>query len=319
MSLNRKSYSTILGSIELIKKRGLLLSENDCKELENYLIKIGYYRLSGYFWYFYDNLPHSGQDHNFLKNTQWQDVKRLYDYDEKCRHIFLVYLLKLEVSIKALLCDVVGNKTQDSEWLYDVRNFSKATKKDNSHSQYLNDLQKTIQKHQKTAFIDDSYAPDFPRHETWKIFMLFSFGDIVFLLDRLSSVNLSLLATHLNLPANDFKNILRGLKDIRNICAHSSRLWNEEHNRLPSLPSFLFTQQHLAISKCIDEKSLVNATMSLYLILKRIDAPHADAFLHDIDTWIKAFVPIEDLNNPYVRSLGLKTDWEKYVQTMQSF
>jgi abortive infection bacteriophage resistance protein len=316
--INRKPYRGIDELTDLyIRPRGLVFSKEEELELKQYLSNIGYYRLSGYFWYFYTQ-PVGNTEHTFKPNTQWKEVQHLYDSDEKCRLIFVKSLLRLEVSIKALLCDVVGEATHDSEWLYDLRNFSKATKKEDTHNHYLNHLQKTIKQHQNTPFIDDSYAPDFPRHETWKIFMLFSFGDIVFLLDRLSNTHLSVLARKVNLPTKDFKNILRGLKDIRNICAHSARLWNEEHNRLPSLPHFLLQGKTVSPHQ-IDEKSLVNAIMSLYLILKRTDAPHADAFLHDIDTWIKAFVPIEDLNNPYVRSLGLKTDWEKYVQTMQSF
>jgi abortive infection bacteriophage resistance protein len=321
VAINRKPYCGIDELVDLyLRPRGLIFSKEEELELKQYLRNIGYYRLSGYFWYFYED--DDTKEHRFFEGTQWRDIKHLYDYDEQLRFIFFKAVLQVEVFLKAVVCDVIGKNTQNSEWLYDVLQFKKTTQ----HQSILKKIKETLEQY-KDSKVPYIRASDIP-HETWKVFMLFSFGNIFYILDKLNSTNLTLVANQFNLPARDFKNILQGLKQVRNICAHSSRLWNIRHNKLPMLPSFLFHQAPLSYNKIYEQPDkkhegtqqyLINAIMSLYLILKRTDAPHADAFLHDIDTWIKAFVPIEDLNNPYVRSLGLKTDWEKYVQTMQSF
>jgi abortive infection bacteriophage resistance protein len=318
VSTNRKPYRGIEELVDgYIKPRGLLFSQEEESELKQYLKNIGYYRLSGYFHYFYE--PCRENEHRFSIGTQWSEIKRLYDFDEKLRGIFFRHLLQLEIMLKAFLMNVLGAKSKDSEWIYNQNLFDQTS----SLSRLLH---RTLETNQHLPFIDSKEYPYFPKHETWKFFMLFSFGDTVTVLKSLKkdlistfdkSTNQHILIKF-NLEYQYLIQVINALRNIRNICAHSSRLWNIDHNKLPAIKPSLLKNQPLS-KHDIDAKSLINAIMSLYLILKRTDAPHADAFLHDIDTWIKAFVPIEDLNNPYVRSLGLKTDWGKYIQTMQSF
>jgi abortive infection bacteriophage resistance protein len=310
--INRKPYREIDELVNLLRSRGLIFSQEEELELKQYLRTIGYYRLSGYFWYFYTP-PVANTEHIFKPNTQWKEVRNLYDSDEQLRIIFFTNLLRLEITLKAILCEAMGQATQDSEWIYNLHYFNSK-----NLSNFSSKIYKTLDTNKSVSFVDSEQYPYFPKHEVWKLFMLYSFGESIILLNSLKKNYIEDVSACFNLEYQYFLSILQGLKHVRNICAHSSRLWNIDHNKLPAIQPFLLKNQSLS-KQDIDSKSLVNAIMSLYLILKRTDAIYADAFLHDIDTWIKVFVPIEDLNNPYVRSLGLKTEWKKYVQTMQSF
>ena len=318
MSVNRKPYCDVDALIDLyIKPRGLIFSQEEELELKQYLNNIGYYRLSGYFHYFYQVC--NQYEHRFATGTEWSTIKHLYDFDEKLRSIFFRHLLQLEIILKAFLMDVLGAKFKDSEWIYNQNLFEETS----SLSRLLH---RTLETNQHSPFIDSAEYPYFPKHETWKFFMLFSFGDSVAVLKKLKKGLVSTfdkssnqyMLLEFNLEYHYLIQVLNALRGIRNVCAHSSRLWNIEHNKLPVIKPFLLKNQPLS-KRDIDEKSLINAIMSLYLLLKRRNTLYAQDFLNDIDTWIRAFVPIDDLNNPYVRSLGLKTEWEKYVQTMYSF
>ena len=104
--------------LELLNSRGLLLTKTvDSVRALRYLKLDGYYRLSGYFWLFYDKsrLP----EHHFKIGTTWDEVIHLYHADKDLRRLLLDALAEVEISIKSILtnsvCDTIKLKTQEDD------------------------------------------------------------------------------------------------------------------------------------------------------------------------------------------------------------
>lgn len=96
MSTYKKPYLTFERQLDLLKSRGLEVT-NEGVALE-YLRRLGYYRLSGY-WYpcrklislpAYQSKPIRPQrEDDFLPGSRFQDAVELYVFDKKLRLLIL--------------------------------------------------------------------------------------------------------------------------------------------------------------------------------------------------------------------------------------
>ena len=78
----------VKGQIELLKSRGLIIADENFAE--NILSNITYYRLSAYMKYFQVN-------DNFSKNTTFEDIVNLYNFDKELKLLVFDYIRLLEV------------------------------------------------------------------------------------------------------------------------------------------------------------------------------------------------------------------------------
>jgi abortive infection bacteriophage resistance protein len=75
-----KSYSSPEQIVQILKQRGMLM--DDERKVENYLMNIGYHRLSAYIYPFYKS-PKS--DLQLKEGTTFEQVLVLYRFDKKLR------------------------------------------------------------------------------------------------------------------------------------------------------------------------------------------------------------------------------------------
>ena len=86
--------------IQRLRDRGMRIDATEYA-IEHLSI-IGYYRLSSY-WYHME-IPAESEDersHNFLPGTTFEDVVRVYVYDQRLRLLVLEALERLEIGIRA--------------------------------------------------------------------------------------------------------------------------------------------------------------------------------------------------------------------------
>lgn len=115
MSRYNKPHLTFKQQLELLKSRGLEVT-NDNKALE-YLDRLSYYRLSGY-WYPCRKLLHSikqktksirpRRSDKFLPNSRFQDVVELYVFDKKLRLLILDSIERIEVAFRVDIAYLLG-------------------------------------------------------------------------------------------------------------------------------------------------------------------------------------------------------------------
>lgn len=112
--------------IKHIKDKGLII--NDDSILKNALTHIGYYRLRGYFYPFYETqsvekiIKEEGKEDRkkttielvspktFSKNSNLNDVIALYNFDRRIRLLIIEQIQIIEISLRNCLCEHMSQK-----------------------------------------------------------------------------------------------------------------------------------------------------------------------------------------------------------------
>ena len=211
-----KSPKTIEEQIELLKKRGLIVGDEE--KLERYLRNISYYHFSIYF-------KHFQKENLFIKGTTFEDVLNIYVFDQKLRLLLLDVLERIEKSFKCHLVYEMSIKTNDSFWIANHDFFHDGEKYDERIVKMLNDL-----KFSKKNFIKHYYAnynnPKYP--PAWMIIETLSFGQVAIIFNQLKLENQEIVANSYGINKKFLSNWFYALSVLRNLCAHHSRLWNNE-------------------------------------------------------------------------------------------
>jgi abortive infection bacteriophage resistance protein len=231
-----KPFLSIDDQLRLIRSRGMEIS--DSEEATACLKNIGYYRLSGY-WYpfrkshktFESGRNAVAAEDEFVPGTNFKQVMSLYKFDKRLRMIFLDAIEKVEVALRVDLAILLGNK---SPWghrdpdQFDGR-FSRVPNctGQTQHAKWIARLDDGYRK-SKEEFITHfkaKYSGDHP--PIWIAIELWDFGALSNLLGGLKRADQEILAARYSLPRPELLTAFaRNLNNVRNMCAHHSRLWN---------------------------------------------------------------------------------------------
>lgn len=86
----------------------------DEHKVENYLMNIGYHRLSAYIYPFYKS-PKS--DLVLKEGTTFEQVLTLYRFDKKLRILLFNEIEKIEVAIRSVLANIGCQELNDRYWI----------------------------------------------------------------------------------------------------------------------------------------------------------------------------------------------------------
>ena len=245
-----KKPLTVDEQIDRLEQRGLNFS--DKKLARNYLQNISYYLLRAYTFPFQDNDPNA--DHEFLEDDiDFGDIIDLYVFDRRLRSLVFNELEKIEVAIRTQLSLVYSNKSQDPFWYLDKGWFSRAS--EDAFSALIDDVTDDVErsnedfiKHYKTKYDSPEMPP------TWMSLEVVSFGTLsqmYKMLDKCPEKKQIALAFGIG-NEDVFANWLHAFSNLRNCCAHHSRIWNRRfvvHLKLAYNTSrpFLTTESSMAI------------------------------------------------------------------------
>ncbi|WP_051448441.1 Abi family protein [Bradyrhizobium sp. WSM1417] len=104
-----KPYLSVPDQLALIKGRGMIISDDALAEV--YLNRIGYYRLSGY-WYPYRESQGSGASlvvgDKFRPNTKFSEIVELYVFDKKLRLLLMDVIERIEIALRVQITLELG-------------------------------------------------------------------------------------------------------------------------------------------------------------------------------------------------------------------
>ncbi|MFV8280550.1 Abi family protein [Christiangramia marina] len=226
-----KPATTITQQIETLKNRGLIIVEKD--NAEHILAHISYYRL-GEYWY---SMQDNKEQHTFKPNSKFSDVIFLYQFDKELRLLLFDVIAKIEISLRTKLIYHLSHEI-DPWWFqnFDLFIDSKALVKTLSNLEEEINRTKdiTIKNHLKKHKDDLRFPP------SWKTLEQTSLGSLSKLYGNLRNDKVNskdLIASeygavnHTYLPS-----WLQSIAQIRNFCAHHTRLWNKN---VPGNPKLL--------------------------------------------------------------------------------
>ncbi|KYG71466.1 CAAX protease [Roseivirga ehrenbergii] len=225
-----KSPITIEEQISKLQNRGMIF--NDVSLAHRALSHISYYRMVGYWWPMYEDK----ENHIFKPNTVFEDVVALYNFDHELRILLFDMIEKIEISLRTKLIYHLSHEF-DPWWFQNTDLFQDSL----SLIKTLSSIQEEVER-SKDTFIKEhnrKYKDDKRFPPAWKTLEMTSFGSLSKLYGNLKNNIKSKDAiaedygavNHTYLPS-----WLQSMAQIRNYCAHHSRLWNKN---LPGAPKLL--------------------------------------------------------------------------------
>lgn len=314
--------------------RGLIIP--DLSRADRYLSFIGYYRLSAYTIPFQQVVTTpSTVLHQFKANTSFDDVLNLYIFDRELRLLIMDAIERIEVAIRAQICNVLCDQSNDAFWYTDEQHFSHSY----AHMRLLASIERQLLD-EKSRLERDEKSIDrrplaqadkdvlkekvrkenFLRHylskydspklpPSWMMIEMLTWGELSHLYVGLKSTQAKKqIAQNLGLHAEVLESWLKTLNDVRNICAHHSRLWNKEHGRsikIPTSNSIRWLQSPVSLSN-----SAIRYEKRSYVILVAIQT-----LLYTISpnsTWAKRLKAlIEQYPTLSKANMGMPEQWHQ--------
>lgn len=215
-----KQPLTLDQQVQKLKDKGLVFDDESVAKA--YLFNISYYRLRAYTYPFQDNSEDSG--HCFLrKNLLFKDFIDLYCFDRRMRSLIFNAIEKIEVAVRTKIVQIYAESTLDSHW------YSDATLYRYPIDGLLNHIEADVErsnedfiKHYRTKY----HKPPMP--PSWMALEVVSFATLSRIFQALKSDKRKQYVTNqFGLKKVDIlENWLHAISNLRNCCAHHSRVWN---------------------------------------------------------------------------------------------
>lgn len=229
MNRPAKDWKTIDEQIEIIHSRGMTIDNE--KEAAQFLMRVGYYRLSGY-WYPFRQFDHKAGQRldRFMDGSQFSNVIALYLFDRKLRLLALDAIERIELAIQVEVAHLLGKRDPFAHENPDELHgkFTKIERRNGitDHAKWLEDFRAYVKRARKKTFVAHN-IDKYGRLPIWAAIEIFDFGTLSKLYAGLKVRDKIEIERQFGL--NEGKHLqtwLRGLNFIRNTAAHHSRLWN---------------------------------------------------------------------------------------------
>jgi len=234
-----KPWRALPDQLALLQARGLAVGHREAAL--DYLERLGYYRLSGY-WYPLRAVDHDasrarGQvvrsDH-FVAGSRFESVARLYVFDKKLRLLALDALERIEMAVRVDVAHLLGQRDplahENPACLHG--NFAKKRiphgrdAGQTQHQLWLNKYETLVQRARKQPFVQH-HLQHYGKLPIWAAVEVLDFGLLSKLFAGMQFADQAQIAATYGAPNGlAFAQWLRSLNFIRNVAAHHSRLWN---------------------------------------------------------------------------------------------
>ena len=287
---------TIHEQIAQLKQRGLQISSSD--NAEHYLSHISYYRLAGYWW----SMQVDKQKHVFKPNSRFSDVIALYNFDRELRILLFDVIEKIEISLRTKLIYHLSHEF-DPWWFQNTHLFINSSELIKTLATIDEEITRSkdsfIKEHHKKHKDDYRFPP------SWKTLELTSFGNLSKLYGNLLPTIKSkdIIAAEFGTVNHTYlPSWLQSITQIRNYCAHHSRLWNKN---LPGRPKLLSKPPNPWLSDVPREnefeKIYVHLCCMKYLLNVVQPVNH---FTEKLDALLLKYVNVDP------NALGMKPNWK---------
>ena len=253
-----KPWISYLEQLDKLKKRGLNVSDDD--KAVAYLERIGYYRLSGY-WFpfrkrteeccpifkegrakFKKGMKDKLVLEEFKQGAEFQQAVELYVFDKKLRLLVMDALERIEVALRVDISHALGKHHEFAYLKPELfrDDFAKILDKKSGltrHHQWLQNHARLINR-SKEKFIQHNKIKYGLPLAVWIACEVWDFGCLSRLFEGMKPEEQNVISAKYGIEKGTvFISWLRCLNYLRNICAHHSRLWNRNIIDQPKKPS----------------------------------------------------------------------------------
>lgn len=280
-----KPFRTTRSNIEILRLRGMDLGDED--HAVRCISRIGYYRLSAYWYPFRDfcELPSEGgrlvRCDRFLEGTTFKQALDFYLFDKEIRLMISDALERIEIGMRAAIVEVLGARGPHAH--RDPRSY-------NAHMSIPDAATGVMPLDAFLGGLDEAFRrskEEFAQHfrrtysghpPIWIAAGGWDWGNLAYLLRYLSDKNIGAICGMIDsrLDKKTLISWMTSLNEVRNACAHHSRLWNKVltnrpgFQRLGDFPEFDHMRD--AHGKIVDHHAsrLYGALTALIFMMKWI-------------------------------------------------
>lgn len=237
MKKYNKPHLTFEQQLALLEDRKLVIE--DPANAIRALGKIGYYRLSAYWYPFRKNKPKylrttkfNYRYDEFEPNHSFEQALALYDFDSRLRLLLLEALGQIEIQLRTKIAYFAGEIDgfiHLRRSLLDKKECERVPRrsKQDSYSYWQENYKKQLKRARSEDFIRhhmERYGEELP---IWVATEILDFGSVSKLFEFLpKNVKNSIALAFGTLQGNVLASWIRNFNYTRNIAAHHSRLWN---------------------------------------------------------------------------------------------
>lgn len=292
-----KGPTTVPEQIQLLKSRGLTIDDENLAV--QYLSHVSYYRL-GEYWY---SLQSDKENHIFKPQSVFSDVIFLYEFDRELRMLLFDVIERIEISLRTKLIYHLSHEFgpwwfQNFELFTD--NLALVKTLANIEEEISRSKEKYIKDHFKKHKDDQRFPP------AWKTLEQTSFGSLSKLYGNLKNTIKSkdLIAEELGAVNHTYlPSWLQSIAQIRNYCAHHSRLWNKN---LPGSPKLLSKPPFNWVNDVPKQHEFRHLYIHLCLMKYLINIIYTE---NDFTARLSALLQKYPSVDP--NALGMKPNWEE--------
>ena len=230
-----KQILSIKQQVQSLKDAGMSIPSDE--EAAKYLQKVGYYRLRGYTYTFYDNTSKQ-----YRSDTDFTKIVKIYEFDTKLSNLLFSYLSIIEVSLRVRLTEsllIYG----DALILTDPTSFKNKQIYWQNNAAICSEIARS-----HDVFIKHNYINHDGKIPLWAAVEVLSFGTLSKIIKNLNTGNGSAFAKlsgyykfkskkgNMVTPSNStLTSWIKSLVILRNTCAHNARIYNKPFNITPEI------------------------------------------------------------------------------------
>ncbi len=282
-----KQPKTYEEQVAIIKEKGFIVEDE--QECIAFLKKANYYRLSAYF------LPFKRKDGSYVPETKFDKVAHIYEFDGRMRAVLFQCIEEIEFYLRTQFSYFSGHTYGALGYLNDD-NYSDKHKGDI----FRQKINKCIKDNSQTRVVThhmEKYGGKFP---IWVIIEFFSMGMLSHFFADLKTNDQKTLAKELYEISPRFLNSwLKCITDLRNQCAHYSRLYSWIFTATPAIPKEVNFKAN---------RKLFSQLMMLKFLYPEKNRWNAKIFT-EIEALIEEYKEYISLNH-----IGFPKNWEKLLK-----
>lgn len=325
-----KPYLSIDEQLDRLAERGCWLGDRESAGA--LLNRVGYYRLSGY-WYPFRKRVDTAKGpkvlDEFIDGTTLAKIVQIYEFDRQLRLLTLDAIERIEVAVRFQVGHTLGARGAFAHTDRDALSDEFAERsgpppslvkwKNSAHAKWLG-LREKEEQRSKADFVKhfrEKYSRQLP---IWVVTELLDFGGLVHLYKGLLQQDRDSIAARYGLydasgvgHGAALGDWLKNLNYVRNVCAHHSRFWNSNvtermsPRHMKDIPE-LSHIAHIAESQGSRILSRTYASLAvLAFMTKQIDPD---------DNWRVRLIQMISNDLPEGREeaeLGFPLDWRKHT------
>lgn len=212
-----KEYKSNEELIEYLLSKGIVIT--DKKDAFEKIERYTYYSIVNT----YKNI-FKDKNGNYLDNVTFDEIYALFEFDKNLKNIILKYCLEIETVIKSIMANQISKVYGIKDYL-NISNWDDKIDtdiKENLLKKINNEIEKDYKVHTAVTHYIDKYdfVPPFV------LVKILTFGVASSYYGLLKQSDRQAIAKYFKISDKLLKQILKNLTTIRNIAAHSDRLYN---------------------------------------------------------------------------------------------